>query len=79
MRVNLRRGHILVTEQILQRADGRILFSWGSRFGGSGQFIVERDNNPSGFWVVFTVYCLAILLSVGLIIGISFGLFRRLH
>jgi len=28
---------------------GRILFSWGFTYGGSGQFYVEREKNPSGF------------------------------
>jgi hypothetical protein len=31
---------------------GRILFAWGSKYGGSGQFFVEQKRNPSGFWLV---------------------------
>ena len=56
---------------------GRILFAWGSTFGGSGQFYVEREKNPTGFWVVVALYCLAMPLLCFLTVGICFALFRK--
>jgi hypothetical protein len=56
---------------------GRILFAWGSTFGGSGQFYVEREKNSTGFWVVVALYCLAISLLCFLTVGICFALFRK--
>ena len=48
----------------------RILFAWGSKFGGSGQFYVARETNPIGFWVVVALYFIAILLLCFLAVGI---------
>jgi hypothetical protein len=56
---------------------GRILVSWGSQFRGSGQFYVERANNPSDFWCWVGFYCLAMLLMAAMIVVISFGLLRK--
>jgi hypothetical protein len=55
---------------------GRILFSWSFKYGGSGQFYVDKKGNPSGFWLVFTLYCLGIILLIASIIVVCFGLLR---
>ena len=55
----------------------RILFAWGSTFGGSGQFYIERDKNSLGFWSVFVMYCFCILMFIGLIVSFCFGLLRK--
>ena len=56
---------------------GRILLAWGFTFGGSGQFYVEREKNPAGFWAVVALYCLGIPLLCLLTVGICFALFRK--
>jgi hypothetical protein len=56
---------------------GRILFAWGSRFGGSGQFYVERAKNPTGFSAVVALYCIGILLLCLLMVAICFALLRK--
>ena len=56
---------------------GRILFAWGFTFGGSGQFYVEREKNPTAFWMVVTLYCLAMPLLCFLTIGICLAIFRK--
>jgi hypothetical protein len=56
---------------------GRILFAWGSTFGGSVRFYVERQKNPTGFWAVATLYGLAMMLLFTLIIVICFGFLRK--
>jgi hypothetical protein len=51
---------------------GRIRFSWRS-----SQFWVERAGNPAGFWFLYALYCLCVILFVALIIIISLGLLRK--
>ena len=56
---------------------GRILFSWTPRTARTIEFYVEREKNPSGFWLMVIVYCLCILLFIFFTIGICFGFFRK--
>lgn len=56
---------------------GRILVSYRFTYGGSGRFFVERSKNPIGFWFVYCLYCLGILLLITLILTICFGWLQK--
>ena len=57
---------------------GQILFSWGSRFGGSGRLFIHRSRSPIAFGTVLAVYCVAILLLIVLVIAFCTGWFRKI-
>ena len=56
---------------------GKILFSWTPRTAKTIEFYVKREKNRAGFWLVFALYCLGILLFISLIIVMCFGLLRQ--
>ena len=56
----------------------RILFAWSlPPYGDSGRFWIERETHPFGFWFVYVLYCLSIIIVASLILVICFGLLRK--
>jgi hypothetical protein len=68
----------LIRELCRSLRRGSILVSYGLAYGGSGQFLVDRNKNPVRFWFMYVLYCFGVLLFVSLIVALCFGLLRKL-
>jgi hypothetical protein len=54
---------------------GRIPF--GAGYMGSRIYWLERAEKPTGFWMLFGVYCLAMAFFAFTILALCFGLFHK--